>query len=57
MEMDSIETRMGKKTIELQHLSKRYGDKVILDDYSYIFLRNQKVGIIELARTAAANPH
>ena len=46
MEMDSIETRMGKKTIELQHLSKRYGDKVILDDYSYIFLRNQKVGII-----------
>lgn len=44
--MDSIETRMGKKTIELQHLSKRYGDKVILDDYSYIFLRNQKVGII-----------
>ena len=37
---------MGKKTIELQHLSKRYGDKVILDDYSYIFLRNQKVGII-----------
>ena len=46
VEMDSIETRMGKKTIELQHLSKRYGDKVILDDYSYIFLRNQKVGII-----------
>ena len=46
VEMDSIETRMGKKTIELQHLSKRYGEKVILDDYSYIFLRNQKVGII-----------
>ena len=46
VEMDSIETRMGKKTIELQHLSKRYGDKVILDDYSYIFLKNQKVGII-----------
>lgn len=46
VEMDSIETRMGKKTIELLHLSKRYGDKVVLDDYSYIFLRNQKVGII-----------
>ena len=38
VEMDSIETRMGKKTIELQHLSKRYGDKVILDDYSYILV-------------------
>lgn len=46
VELDSIETRMGKKTIELQHLSKSFGDKKILEDYSYIFLKNQKVGII-----------
>ena len=46
VEMDSVETRMGKKTIELQHVSKHYGGKIILDDYSYIFLKNQKVGII-----------
>ena len=46
VELDSIETRMGKKTIELYHLSKSYGDKKILEDYSYIFLKNQKVGIV-----------
>lgn len=46
VEMDSIETRMGKKTIELHHISKSYGDKKILDDWSYIFLRNQRVGIV-----------
>lgn len=46
VEMDSVETRMGKKTIELRHVSKRYGEKVILEDHSYVFLKNQKVGII-----------
>lgn len=46
VELDSIETRMGKKTIELNHLSKCYGEKRILEDFSYIFLKNQKVGII-----------
>lgn len=46
VEIDSIETRMGKKTIELLHLSKSYDSTRILEDYSYIFLKNQKVGII-----------
>ncbi len=46
VEMDSIETRMGKKTVELHHIGKRYGDKKIIDDFDYIFLRNQRVGIV-----------
>lgn len=46
VELDSIETRMGKKTMELNHLGKAFGEKVILEDYSYIFLKNQKVGIV-----------
>lgn len=46
VELSSIETRMGKKTIELSHLSKSYGDKKLLEDVSYIFLKNQTVGII-----------
>ena len=33
VQMDSVETRMGKKTVELHHISKSYGDKVILDDF------------------------
>mgnify|MGYP000859298315 FL=1 len=44
--MDSVETRMGKKTVELHHISKSYGDKVILEDFDYIVLRNQRLGII-----------
>ena len=46
MELGSVETRMGKKTIELHHVSKSYGDKKILEDFSYIVLRNQRLGII-----------
>ena len=44
--MDTIKTRMGKKTLELEHVGKRFGDQVILEDFSYIFLKNQKVGIV-----------
>lgn len=46
VELDSVETRMGKKTIELHHLSKCFGDKKIIEDFNYIFLKNQRVGII-----------
>lgn len=46
VELDSIETRMGRKTVELAHLSKSYGEKKILEDFSYIFLKNQKVGVV-----------
>ena len=46
IELDSVETRMGKKTIELQHVSKSYGDKKLVEDFSYILLKNQRLGII-----------
>lgn len=46
VELDSVETRMGKKTIELHHVSKSCGEKKILEDFSYIVLRNQRLGII-----------
>lgn len=46
VELDSIGTRMGKKTIELHHVSKRYGEKKIIDDFDYIMLKNQRLGII-----------
>ena len=46
IELESQTVRMGKKTIELSHISKSYGDKVLIRDFSYIFLKNQKVGFI-----------
>ena len=46
VEIDSVETRMGKKTIELHHISKSYGQKKLIDDFEYIVLKNQRLGII-----------
>ena len=46
VEIDSVETRMGKKTIELHHISKRFGERVCIRDFDYIVLKNQRLGII-----------
>lgn len=46
VELESIGTRMGKKTIELHNVSKSYGDKVLVKDFEYIVLKNQRLGII-----------
>lgn len=46
VELESVETRMGKKTIELKHISKKYGNQVLVEDFNYILLKNQKLGII-----------
>ena len=37
---------IGKKIFEAKHVSKRFGDKIILEDFNYIFARHDKVGII-----------
>lgn len=46
VEMDSISSRLGKTTIELEHISKGFGDKHLINDFSYIFLRNDRIGFI-----------
>lgn len=37
---------IGSKIFEMQHLCKRFGEKKILDDFSYTFSRYEKVGIV-----------
>ncbi len=37
---------IGSKIFEAHHINKRWGDKVILDDFNYIFARYEKLGII-----------
>ncbi len=44
--MDSIVTRMGNKTIEMEHISKSYGQKLLIEDFNYIFLKNDRIGIV-----------
>ncbi len=46
VELESIGTRMGKKTIELHNVSKSYGDKTLIKEFTYIVLKNQRLGII-----------
>ena len=46
VELESIGTRMGKKTIELRNVCKSYGDKTVIKDFNYIVLKNQRLGII-----------
>lgn len=46
VQAESIETRMGKKTVELHHICKGYGEKKLIDDFDYIVLKNQRVGFI-----------
>lgn len=46
VELDSISSRLGKTTVEIQGLCKAYGEKVLLQDFNYIFLRNDRIGII-----------
>ena len=46
LELDSVETRMGKKTVELHHISKRYGEKNLVEDFDYIVLRNQRLAFV-----------
>ncbi|MCF2554202.1 ABC-F family ATP-binding cassette domain-containing protein [Faecalicatena contorta] len=44
--MDSVASRMGNKTIELTDISKSYGTRCLIKDYNYIFLKNDRIGII-----------
>ena len=46
VEMNSLTSRLGRTTVEVSHLNKRYGDKVLLRDFTYIFLKNDRIGII-----------
>jgi ATP-binding cassette subfamily F protein uup len=39
-------SRMGKKILEIKNVSKSYGDKVLLKDFSYNFNRFEKAGLI-----------
>ena len=44
--LESLPSRMGNKTIEVRHLAKSYGDKCLFRDFSYTFLKNDRIGII-----------
>lgn len=46
MDMNSVSSRLGRKTVELHNICKSFGERTIIDDFSYIFLRDDRIGIV-----------
>lgn len=46
LELNFEMKRLGKKILELKNINKSFGDKVLLDNFSYQFQRGEKIGII-----------
>ena len=46
VELSSVASRLGKKIIEINRVSKAYGDKILFKDFEYIILRKDRLGII-----------
>lgn len=46
VEMSSASTRLGRTTVELENICMSYGDKKLIQDFTYIFLKNDRVGFV-----------
>lgn len=46
MDISVGSTRLGKKIIEMHHISKKFDDKVLIDDLDYTIARTDRIGII-----------
>lgn len=46
LQMSSVSSRLGNKTIELENISKSFGEKSIIKDFNYIFLSDDRIGIV-----------
>lgn len=46
VEMESASTRLGRKTVALEHISKSYGDKKLIEDFSYTMVKGERLGIV-----------
>jgi ATP-binding cassette subfamily F protein uup len=44
--LSSVSSRMGKTTVELEGISKAYGNNRLFEDFTYYFLKNDRVGIV-----------
>ena len=46
LDLSSVTTRLGNKTVYLNHVSKGFGDSLLIRDFEYTLLREDRVGII-----------
>lgn len=46
LELDFKEARQGGKILEVEHIGKRYGDQVIIEDFSHVFKKKDRIGVV-----------
>ncbi|MBO5162232.1 MAG: ABC-F family ATP-binding cassette domain-containing protein [Lachnospiraceae bacterium] len=46
VELTSAASRLGRTTVEIENVSKSYGDKVLIRDFTYLFGKDDRVGFI-----------
>ncbi|GHA77778.1 ABC-F family ATP-binding cassette domain-containing protein [Pontibacter akesuensis] len=46
LELSVKTTRQGGKIIEVEHISKSFGQKKIVDDFSYVFKKKDRIGVV-----------
>lgn len=46
LELSALSSRLGKKTVELVGVTKSFGGKTVLKNFSYMLLRNDRIGIV-----------
>ncbi len=46
VELDSVSSRLGRTTVELNEINKAFGEKVLMKGFTYVFLKNDRIGII-----------
>lgn len=46
VKLDAVSSRVGSKIFEAEGVSKRFGDKIILDDFTYTFAPGEKLGLV-----------
>lgn len=46
LEISSLSTRLGKKVLEAQGVTKAYGDNIIVQNFSQLFTRESRIGIV-----------
>lgn len=46
VQLGSVSSRLGRSTIEIEKLSKSYGGRILINDFSYVFVKDDRIGII-----------
>lgn len=46
LDLNSVATRLGKKTVEINRISKRFGNNELIADFEHIISRDARIGIV-----------